>query len=862
MSNRATMTSALPRQHPLAAAVSNYLHREWAGTGLACVATLGLALSAPVSTQAATFTVTNTNDSGPGSLRQAVLDANANPGLDDVVFSSVSGSIILTTGQIDVTDSVNINGPGASVLTVDGNNASRIINASPYYAPTITVKGLTLTNGRVEETSNGFPRGLGGAIFNSGGLTVVESVITGNQANANGGGIYAGAYVDTVIQESTVSGNTANSGGGIFGNYVTVQDSTVSGNRAKFGGGLGTSCCYGRITVENSVFSGNHSESFGGGAINASNDKSGFSVQNSTFTGNTTGGSGGAISRTDRFNSTRIVNSAFFRNTATGDCGAINGNTSYGSFIEIQNSTFSGNTAMTGDGGALCMGGFYDGDDFSVTESTFSGNEAGNKGGAIFANFQYGVPSVRNSIIAGNGAVVGDVDVSGEFSVDWSLIGDVGTAVVNESVPGSNLLGVDPLLGPLQDNGGVTQTHALLSGSPGIDRGDPAFTPPPEFDQRGAPFVRVANGRIDMGAFEVQGAVSGVSWVRCPGDVDGDGEPDVMVLAGAPGDGGFTATVRGITGALVSTVEFDGSLIPVDLEVMGDINGNDAPELAVLGKGSVKGEVRDSLTGGLLGLVEFDAGLTPIDLELVADRTRNGIPELAHLGWGSAWVEVKDPLTGEEVNRVAFNPNLIPQDLSVYADSGVHVAVLGDHPDPDKAARVEIRDLASGERVGRLAYGKGWRMRQLALLSDSNGNGSREAAVLREKPGAAVNVLVKDTRTGRRVNQLGFDANYPPIKMVVVSDLNGNGSEEVVVLGRRAGGGNQKAVVKDGKTNAVLRTLFFNKAFPARDLDVCPDLNGNGAQELVVLGRRDHDGTLKAFIKDAKTGELLQRITF
>ena len=60
------------------------------------------------------------------------------------------------------------------------------------------------------------------------------------------------------------------------------------------------------------------------------------------------------------------------------------------------------------------------------------------------------------------------------------------------------------MLGPLQDNGGPTLTHALLPGSPAIDAGNPNFTPPPAFDQRGSPFVRVFNGRIDIGSFEVQ----------------------------------------------------------------------------------------------------------------------------------------------------------------------------------------------------------------------------------------------------------------------------------------------------------------------------------------------------------------------
>ena len=67
-------------------------------------------------------------------------------------------------------------------------------------------------------------------------------------------------------------------------------------------------------------------------------------------------------------------------------------------------------------------------------------------------------------------------------------------------------INTDPLLGPLQDNGGPTFTHALLPGSPAIDAGDPNFTPPPDYDQRGPGFDRVVNGRIDVGSVEIQSA--------------------------------------------------------------------------------------------------------------------------------------------------------------------------------------------------------------------------------------------------------------------------------------------------------------------------------------------------------------------
>ena len=138
----------------------------------------------------------------------------------------------------------------------------------------------------------------------------------------------------------------------------------------------------------------------------------------------------------------------------------------------------------------------------------------------------------------------------------------------------------------------------------------------------------------------------------------------------------------------------------------------------------------------------------------------------------------------------------------------------------------------------------------------------RKPAVLRVNPSDNhVDVLVKDAKSGIQLSRLGFDPNYPPVKMAVVPDTNGNGSDEVVVLGVRFNNGNQKAVVKDGRTNKLIKRVFFNPEFIGQDLAVCPDMNGNGVSELVMLGRRGYD-EIKAFIKDAKTGALIKRVEF
>jgi hypothetical protein len=127
------------------------------------------------------FVVTNTNDSGIGSLRQAILNANANPGLDTIDFApGLSGTIVLTSGELQITNDVTIDGPGADPLSVSGNNASRVFEVDA--GTTAAISGLTITGGSADQ---------GGGLDNSGALTVSNSVFSSNSANTGfGGGLY------------------------------------------------------------------------------------------------------------------------------------------------------------------------------------------------------------------------------------------------------------------------------------------------------------------------------------------------------------------------------------------------------------------------------------------------------------------------------------------------------------------------------------------------------------------------------------------------------------------------------------------------------------------------------------------------
>jgi hypothetical protein len=137
----------------------------------------------------------------------------------------------------------------------------------------------------------------------------------------------------------------------------------------------------------------------------------------------------------------------------------------------------------------------------TISNSTFSDNyiiEYGN--GAGICN--QATLEIGNTILNRTGFGENIFNNGGTItSAGYNLSNDDGGGYLNG--PG-DLINTDPLLGPLQDNGGPTQTHALLPSSPAVDAGDPSFAPPPWYDQRGPNFYRLRNDRIDIGSFEVQ----------------------------------------------------------------------------------------------------------------------------------------------------------------------------------------------------------------------------------------------------------------------------------------------------------------------------------------------------------------------
>ena len=239
-----------------------------------------------VSAHAATITVTNTADSGAGTLRAAL--ANAADG-DTIDATGVSGTITLSTGQLVVTNSVTIVGPGPGNLAVDGNSVSRVFHIQN--AGTVAISSLTVSNGS-------------GGIFNDHStLTVSNCTLIGNVADSGGGIFNDGSFGSATLTviASTLILNSAGFGGSLYNNgqplgnaTMTVQNSTISSNGASFGGGIyndadpgGADSSIATLKISASTLIGNVADSGGGGIVNDGvTGNAILQIANSTFSGN------------------------------------------------------------------------------------------------------------------------------------------------------------------------------------------------------------------------------------------------------------------------------------------------------------------------------------------------------------------------------------------------------------------------------------------------------------------------------------------------------------------------------------------------------------------------------------------------
>jgi predicted outer membrane repeat protein len=499
---------------------------------LALLLTLALLGLLALPAHAAGFTVTTLADSGDGSLREAIEQANMTTDADTITFG-VSGTIVLASTLPAIANELTIDGTGQSI-TISGNNAVRVmvvnsgetlnlnaltignglcnncpggglyteggtinVNHSTFSgnsaacSPSCTTDGgAIVTRGGVLNVSNSTfasnsADGLGGGIYNiSGSVTLSNSTFASNSADGAGGGIY-NISGSVTLSNSTFSGNSSFSGGGIRNDgTLMVSNSTFSANSATNGGVIRNSG--GSVTLSNSTFSGNSATL--GGVIYSSREGT-LTVSDSTFIGNSAADAGGIFNDNG---SVTLSNSTISGNSVSGFGGGIY---SDDGSVTLSNSTISGNSATQSSGG------IYSGGTLTVSNSTFSDNSAQSGGGIVNVNQL----TLANTIVANS--------QGGDCLNDGGSISATGANLIEDG--SCNVAGVllgDPKLGPLQDNGGPTQTIALLVGSPAIDAGDDgvcAAAPVNNLDQRG--LVRPQGSHCDIGAYEAEPAFPATS---------------------------------------------------------------------------------------------------------------------------------------------------------------------------------------------------------------------------------------------------------------------------------------------------------------------------------------------------------------
>lgn len=479
------------------------------------------------------------------------------------------------------------NGADTIILPPDSVQTLTTVNNTPrFYGPSglpIITSSITISGqGSTIRRDSGAPTFRILAVGETGDLTLQQTTVTGGSTSGGGGGI---AVIDGTLTliNSTVSNNTAGGAGGLLGSgsegLLTLIDSSVSNNTAAtgVGGGIASGS---PLTLTNSTVSGNVARQ-GGGISNFSNAL--FTLINSTISGNSAFDSGGGLE-------------------------------SYFGYITLTNSTVSGNSARVG-GGACNFG------HLTLVNSTVSGNIA-SRGGGIFniSSPESGAPgilSLTNTLVSGNTASVSGQGIYNFFRYiyyglgtgtvitdNFNIFGQDGNAGVIGFSPGAKDIIpsvplsaiVDPLLA---SNGGPTQTHALIAGSPAMDAVTAAGCP--ATDQRG--IGRPQGTACDIGAFELAIAspsilCSGASITifGTTGNDDITGTPGRDVIHGLAGND----TLRGLGG---DDVICGG--IGNDTLVGGDgqdvLAGNDGADRLFGGTGNDRlagNSGRDELFGG------------------------------------------------------------------------------------------------------------------------------------------------------------------------------------------------------------------------------------------------------------------------
>ncbi len=413
-----------------------------------------------------------------------------------------------TLSQRDYATNVTILSGDIGTIGVNADNSYHVVIGSNTDSAT-TLDGFTITKGNADTAS---PLYYGGGLYSHLGNLTLSNLIFKENSAAFGGGMFSEGYAIWSVARPTLTN-------------VTFLNNSASGE----GGGM-ENRDYSQPTLTNVSFISNISNRSGGGMLNLGNCDS--ILRNVTFSNNTAV-AGGGLSNLD--SSSTLANVTFDNNTSSDWAGGMD-NAGNGTTI-LTNVTFRGNSA-TGFGGAISN--HVDNAELILINVTINGNSAGTYGDGVYNGG--GILNIRNSILHGNGEEIYDDDINGTETVTYSI--------VQGGYAGLGNLDTDPLLGPLQNNGGSTRTMALALGSPAIDAADDSICP--DLDQRG--LVRPQGTHCDMGAYEYE-SVLGITHTPTifPPTLTATSTPNIITISGNVGVDGVTLSyVDGGTWAVIS----------------------------------------------------------------------------------------------------------------------------------------------------------------------------------------------------------------------------------------------------------------------------------------------------------------------